>query len=64
MTRHGFYSKSAEQHYGAEIWLTPDGREVKVTGTDYSIHGTSYVWTDKKYVGPVVKKVKKEDKNA
>ncbi len=59
MNRFGFYSASAATLYGYEIWLTPEGKEVKVTGTDYSLAGTSYLWRDKKCVGQVVRKLEK-----
>lgn len=59
MKRFGFYSDDAGKKFGYQIWSTPDGKEVRVTGTDYSPLGTTYLWPDKKYVGPVIELIRK-----
>jgi hypothetical protein len=62
---HAWYSKSADEEYGHNIYLDRNGKEVKVTVVCASFEqgDDSYRWHDKEYVGEVTKFVRCNDKD-
>jgi hypothetical protein len=61
----GYFSQKAKQHCGSVIYRTPDNKEIEVTAVFTSKYAANkmYKWEDKKYVGPVVKFIRKVNSN-
>lgn len=53
-TFHAWYSPTAAYYYGSVIYVREDGSEVEITCADYDLN-YDYRWSDKIYVGKVVK---------
>jgi len=55
MIKHGFYSAKFSAQFGTKIWEDLHGQPVEVCFVDDDPMGAGYGWSDKVYVGPVVK---------
>lgn len=61
---HAWFSQKAANLYGSIIYAREDGTEVEVTVAKRKIeHGETYLWDDKKYVGEVVRYVRRRQPN-
>jgi len=59
--KYGFYSAAAvKAGTGSSIYEDENGNEVEITCISNDIHGSGYNWPDKRFVGIVVKYLRKE----
>jgi len=56
---HAFWSDKVARRDGYSVYLSPDGQEINTTGVFSTKKGGELArWSDKVYVGPVVKYVR------